>query len=162
MADQFVIISPETLKLSKVNPAKHEGGENDFLTLYDDTVSQSGRKKFRNPDNFVSNPRLILQFKMKDTQIGTLTVKWSISIMAISPDDAVDAGVDSFDTVNTGTKTLTLNEAEGVLKELEITLTNFDGGVAGDRLTFLIALDVSGSAAGNTELETITYVFADA
>lgn len=162
MADHFILIGPETLKIPATNPLRIDGGQPDFLALADDTTSQSGRKKFRIPDNYVGTPRLILQFKMADTQTGILTVKWSILIMAITPDDAVDAGVDNFDTVNTGTKTLANNEAEGVLKELEIALSNFDSGIAGDRLTIKIALDVSGSAAGDTELETITFVYADA
>ncbi|MCK5218428.1 hypothetical protein KAR10_02825 [bacterium] len=161
MADHYIIIDPESLKLPVTNPARIDGGQNDYLALFDDTVSQSGRKKFRNPDNYIGTPRLVLQFKMADTQTGTLTVKWGISVMAVSPDDAVDAGEDDFDTVNTGTKTLANNESEGVLKELDIALTNFDSGIAGDRLTLEIALDITGTASGDTELETISYKYSD-
>lgn len=161
MADHYIIIYPETLKLPSANPARLDGGQKNYYALFDDTVSQSGRKAFRLPDNYVGTPRLILQFPMADTQTGTLTVKWSISVMAVTPDDPVDIEVDSFDTVNTGTKTLSLNEAEGVLKELEIALSNFDGGIAGDFIVIKIALDISGTATGDVELVTITFKYSD-
>lgn len=162
MANHYILIGPETLKLPATNPARIDGGQNKFYALFDDTTSESGRKTFRLPDNYVGTPELILQFAMADTQTGTLTVKYGISVMAVTPDDAVDIETDSFDTVNTGTKTLANNENDGVLKELSISLTNFDGGVAGDLIDLDIALDVSGTATGDVELVSITFKYADA
>jgi hypothetical protein len=162
MADHYFNIGVETLKLPSSNAARIDGGQNNFYALFDDTTSQSGRKQFELPANYVSDPRLRLLFTLADTQVGTLTVKWSISVMAVTPDDAVDIETDSFDTVNTGTKTLALNEVAGVLKALEIDLTNFDNGVAGDLIILKIALDVSGTASGDVELTTLQFVYADA
>lgn len=163
MADRPVIIPVESLKLPQTNPAVIAGGGNWFYVLFDDTISQSGRiPRFRLPGDFVSNPRLILQFSPKDTQIGTLTVKWGISIMATVMDAVVDWDIDNFDTVNTGTKTLALNQAEGNPKELIIPLTNFDSGSPGNAIGIRIALDVSGTAAGDMELGTLTLLYSDA
>lgn len=161
MADHSILIHPESLKLSDINPLEIDGGQNNFVGIFDDTVSQSGRENFRNPDEFNSNPRLILQFDPNDTQTGILTVKWSISIMKVTPGTGVNRKIDNFDTPNIGTKTLSLNHGTGELEELEIALANFAGAIGGDELTLLIALDVSGSATGNIELSTITYKFSD-
>lgn len=159
----FPIIFPvQILKLPSTNPARIDGGGNNFYVLFDDTVSKSGRlPRFDLPDNYISNPRLRLGFSLKDTQIGTLTVKWSIYVQADTPDDIVDWDVDDFDTVNTGIKTLVLNQAEGNPKRLEIDLTNFDGGIGGDFIVIKIALDVSGTAAGDVELGTLTFLYSD-
>lgn len=163
MADHFILIPVQTLKLPAINPARIDGGQNNFYILFDDTVSQSGRiPRFRLPDNYVSNPRLILQFSPKDTQIGTLTVKWDISVMAIAMDAIVDWDVDSFDTVNTGIKTLVLNQGEGNPKELITPLTNFDSGAPGNAVGIKVAINVTGTTVGDVELGTITFVYADA
>lgn len=162
MADRTILIDVETLKIPASNPAQLDGGQEFYYALFDDTTSQSGKKQFRIPDDYVGTPRLIIQFTMADTQTGTLTVKFGVSAKAVTPDDAVDIESKSFDTVNTGTKTLANNEAEGILKELEIALTNFDSGVAGDLLQLLLALDVTGTAAGDVEAVTFTFKYADA
>jgi hypothetical protein len=161
MADRPVIIYPETLKLPVTNPLRIEGGENDFFDLFDDTISQSGRKKFRLPTDFVGNPRLVLQFSPADLQVGTLTVKWSISVMANVMDSGVNWKSDSFDTVNTGTKTMALNHGSGHPTEITIPLTNFDSGSGGNSITIKIALDVTGTVSGDVELGTITFLYSD-
>lgn len=162
MSDINVIFPVQTLKLPDTNPARIDGGQNNFYVLFDDTVSQGGRlPRFRLPDNFDSNPRIILQFSPANTQVGTLTFKWSISVMATPMDAVVDWDVDDFDTVNTGTKTLALNQAEGNPKELEIPLANFDSGSGGNAIVIKIDLDVSGTAAQDAELGTITFVYDD-
>ena len=161
MADRFIVINPEGLKLPSSDPMRVDGGQNDFVGLFDDTTSQSGRVKFRNPDDYIGTPVLILQFDPNDTQTGTLTVKWDISVMKVTPNTGVNRKVDNFDTANTGTKTLDLNQGTGELVELSISLTNFASAVAGDQLTFQIALNVSGTATGDTELSTITYKYSN-
>lgn len=162
MADKSLIIPVETLKPELTNPSRIDGGGNWFYVLFDDTVAQGGRiPRFRLPVDFASNPRLILQFSPKDTQAGTLTVKWNVSVMASVMDAAADWDSDSFGTANNGSKTLALNHGAGNPTELIMSLTNFDSGSGGDAIGIKIVIDVTGTAVGDIELGTLTFLYAD-
>lgn len=163
MADVPIIFPVQILKLPTTNPARIDGGDNNFKVLFDDTVSQGGRlPRFRLPSDFISNPRLVLQFAPVDLQVGTLTVKWNISVMASAMGSTADWNVDNFDTANNGSKTMTLNHGSGHPVELIIPLTNFDSGSGGNAIVIKIDLDVTGTLAGDADLGTITFLYANA
>ena len=147
----------QSAKLPASNPCQIDGGQLRWYALFDATTSESAQWQFIMPATYATTMTLTatLLFAMASTQTGTLTVKFGVSVMAVTAGDAADIETDSFDTVNTGTSTLDNNQTAGYLKSLAITLTNKDSVAAGDLVIIKVARDISGTATGDVELAGI-------
>ena len=159
-----IILPVQSAKLPSLNPSRIEGAQKRWYLLFDDTIDQSCQWQFRMPNDYVSSFTAKLQFSMADTQTGINKVKFSVSVMAVTPEDAVDIETDSFDGENTGVKTLDNNQVAGYLKELSIPLTNADNVVAGDLVIIKIVRDaddvVDDTAIGDAELCAISLEYS--
>ena len=159
-----IILPVQSAKLPSLNPSRIEGAQKRWYLLFDDTIDQSCQWQFRMPNDYVSSFTAKLQFSMADAQTGINKVKFSVSVMAVTPEDAVDIETDSFDGENTGVKTLDNNQVAGYLKELSIPLTNADNVVAGDLVIIKIVRDaddvVDDTAIGDAELCAISLEYS--
>ena len=162
MATATVILPVQSAKLPATNPAAIDGGEVNWRLLFDDgATAETCTWQFRMPANYASALTAKLQFSVMSTQTGddAKTVKFGVSVMAVTPEDAADIVTESFDTVNTGTKTLATNQTAGYLKDLSVTLTNADSVAAGDYVKIKLAKDVTDTVVGDTEVVAFSLEF---
>jgi hypothetical protein len=80
---------------------------------------------------------------------GTNTVKFGVSVEAITPGDATDLdSATSFDTVNTSSA-VAMPTTQGHQTSVSVTLTNADSIAAGDYVRISLARDISDTFAAD-------------
>ena len=153
-----IILPVQSAKLPSSNPVQIDGGETNWRLLFDDTTSESGWWQFRMPTNYASGLTAKLQLACVSTQTedDEKTVKFGVSVMAVTPEDAADINTESYDTVNTGTKTLSTNQTAKYLKELSLALSNADSVAAGDYIKVKVARDISDTCVGDVSLVALS------
>lgn len=123
--------------------------------LFDDTTAEKIRISFIMPDTFGSALKLILQLATKNTQSGSKNAGFTARIDARTPNsDAVDLETDDFDSDNDFSHALASNQAAGLLREVEGSLSNIDSVAAGDNVVLELERDVgvADNASGDIEV----------
>ncbi|KKM85959.1 hypothetical protein LCGC14_1283830 [marine sediment metagenome] len=140
-------LKPQQAKLPSSNPARIDGGENNWRLLFDATTDESATWEFILDDDYGAGVLYVdVYFTMASTQTGVNDITWEAYVMKLTPNsDAADIDSDSYDTVNYIQHTLANNQTEGYLRIATITLTNKDSLSAGDYLRIKIARDANGT-----------------
>lgn len=114
----FDVTSPPGLAFSNSIPK----------VLFDDTTPEAMYWQFRMPQNYASAPVFKLQYSMASATADD--VDFEVSVMAVTDGDSQDLDAESYDTVNSGNKTVP--GTAGYLDEISIALSNADSLAAGD------------------------------
>lgn len=143
--------------LDNTSPARVGVYNSKIRLLYDVDLDQSSNWTFRLPDDYSSTPELIIQYAMETLTSGT--VAFDASVMAVTPGDAAAIDADSYDTVNAGSQTVA--GTVGYMKEITISLTNFDSAAAGDWIALKLAFDSAAATAtgGDHDCEIYSLTF---
>ncbi len=122
--------------------------------LFDDTVAEIMRWRFRIPQDFASALVLKLIYSMVSATSGT--IEFEAAIWASSDGD--DADNESYDTVNTATETVP--GTAGFASTLSVTMANIDAMDANDLCALRIARDAddgtNDTATGDLELRAVS------
>ena len=153
--------------LPATNPAgiSTEPGKRRYI-LFDDTTAETVRISFIAPDTWGSLLVLVLYFAVKNTQTGDKDAGFTARLDARTPNsDAIDLETDDFDTDNDFVHDLATAQAAGLLRKVEVSLSNVDSMAAGDLVTLELERDVAvaNNASGDIEvLEDFTLKWTDA
>ena len=118
------------------------------VLAYDASTNESAVWSVRLPVGWTGTPTLVVQGFMASATTGDIDLDGQV--MAVTPGDALDLdSASSYDAVNSTDNTVVPATA-GYLFSVTITLTNFDGGAAGDWVRLMLTRDAaSDTAAGD-------------
>lgn len=140
MATGTVILPVTSAVGDPSNPPalKYTATDNVPYLIFDNATPEIVYWTFRLPENYSSAPKLKIQWSNAASDTGNCC--WGCQVTAVTPNSDADdmTATRTFDNIN--------NQADaGVatrrLQEVEMTLTNFDGAVAGDWVTLKFQRD---------------------
>lgn len=150
-------LSPKAADLPSTNAAIIDVNEPRPKLLFDTTTSWCARWTVQlNPD-YGSVPKMVYTYSMTSATSGSASMDWTM--WKTTSAEAVDAQVDSPGAVNTCTET-NVPAVAGRQSQVTCTMTNDDGAVANDIVTFKACRNVAvDNAAGNLELLTAQFQY---
>jgi hypothetical protein len=119
------------------------------VLAYDAATNETAVWSFRLPSGWTGTPALVVYGFMASATSGDIDM--DCSVMAVTPGDALDLdSATSYDAVNSTDNTVVPAVAGYLFVVVMATLTNFDGGAAGDFVRLQLTRDaVSDTAAGD-------------
>jgi hypothetical protein len=149
---RVVHLSVQGAKLPTSNPAAIDASETNWRLLFDATTSESCWWQFVMPQDYAGSLKLRVLYTMLSATSGGIAL--DASVMAVTPSDTADINTESYDSVNTGTRSAVPGTA-GYLDSVLITLTNADSLAPGDFCKIKLSRNVAhatDTAAGDLEV----------